>query len=146
MAPTRYDRNAEARELGFRNYYEVRIRGGITAARRGDITPSTPRPEGPELARTRGHREEYYLQILRSVERGSTIMVGTNLGNIDRNDAGDWEDIPVVAIDSDMNEYEFTLRDMSDEELAWFIEELDNLDVDYDTDYDLAALLPAGYR
>jgi hypothetical protein len=67
-------------------------------------------------------------------------MVSTNLGNLERNALGNWEAIPVTAYSPDATEYEFTLYDISEDELEWFINELDYLDVDYSHDYDLGAL------
>jgi hypothetical protein len=144
MAPARYDRNAEARALGFRNYYEVRIRGGIAAARRGEITPATPRPTGEQLRQARGHAGLF--DLLREFPVGSTVAVGSNLGDLERNNAGNWDEIPIAVYGIDGTERDYLLRNVSDDELGWLLDQLDDLDADYSPDYDLGALLPAGYR
>lgn len=144
MAPARYDRNAIARELGFRNAYELRIRGGITKARRGDITPDTPRPTGEQLRQARGHAGLF--DLVREFPVGSTVAIGSNLGDLERNDNGNWDEIPVAVYGADGTERDYVLRNLSDDELAWLLDQLDDLDADYSPDYDLNALLPAGWR
>ena len=127
-------RNEIARSLGFRSAYDRRIRGGATA------TPETPKPEGAELTRARGHRADYLTQILREIEPRSLIMVSTNLGNLERNERGNWDEIPVSAFTPDAEQIEFVLYDISEDELDWFIDELDYLDVDYSPNYNLGEL------
>jgi hypothetical protein len=144
MAPARYNRNAEAQALGFRNYYEVRIRGGIAAARRGDITPDTPRPTGEQLRQARGHAGLF--DLVREVQPGSVVEISVNLGQLNRNDNGNWDEIPLRVFAPDGTERDYLLRNLSDDELAWLLDELDDLDTDYSPDYDLNAMLPAGWR
>jgi hypothetical protein len=137
-----YDRNAEARALGFRNYYEIRIRGGITAARAGRITPDTPRPTGEELRQARGHAGLF--DLVREFPVGGYVQVGVNLGQLNRNDAGNWDEIPVKVF-GDTGERDYVLRDLSDDELVWLLGQLADLDADYSPDYDLNSLVPAGF-
>lgn len=127
-------RNEIARSLGFRSAYDRRVRGGAAA------TPETPKPEGTELTRARGHRSDYLAQILRSIPDRSLIMIGTNMGNLERNTAGNWDEIPVSAFTPSAYEVDFVLYDISEDELDWFIDQLDYLDVDYSPNYDLRNL------
>lgn len=143
MARARYDRNAEARALGFRNYYEVRLRGGLAAARRGDITPQSPRPTGEQLRQARGHAG--LTPLLREFPPGALVAITTNLSNLERNENDNWTEIP-IAVYGPEAERDYVLRNVSDDELAWLLGELDELDADYSPDYDLNALLPTGYR
>lgn len=144
MAPARYDRNAEARSLGFRNYYEVRIRGGLAAARRGDISPATARPTGEALRAARGHAGLF--DLVAGTQHGSMVQIGANLGTLERNENDNWTAIPVQVFGPDGTERDYLLRNLTDAELAWLLDQLDDLDVDYSPDYDLNALLPAGGR
>ena len=126
-------RQSLARERGHSSYYEQRIRGGSKAK------PDTPRPTGPELARRRGHSK--YGAFLRAVQPESLIAVGANLGTIDRTENG-WADVPLIVYTPDGEEIEFEFSHISEDELDWLLDELDDLDVDYSPDYDLQALVP----
>lgn len=116
----------------------MRIRGGIAAAKRGDITPETPKPTGQELRRARGHAGAR--DLLRDFQPGSNIRVAVNLRQIETDDAGDFVEIPLVVTSPDGDEDEYFLRDIDMDELEFLLDELDDLDADYDADYDLGAL------
>lgn len=134
-----YDRNAIARSLGFRNEYDMRIRGGIGAARRKEITPETPKPSGAELRRARGHAG--VSDLLRDFQPGSNVRIAVNLRQIETDDAGDFVEIPLIITTPDGDEREYFLRDIDMDELDYLIDELDDMDADYDEDYDLQALV-----
>lgn len=70
-------RNERARELGFENDYDRRIRGG---------DPSAPRPTGEDLDMARGHRGA--ADFDRLIHSGSVVSVSVEPG--DRNSLGQW--------------------------------------------------------
>lgn len=125
-------RQALARERGHTGYYAQRIRGGATSS------PRAPRPTGRELAQARGHAGAR--DLLREIEPESLIMVATNLHNLQTDDSGKWIEIPLTVVSPDGDETEYWLRGITDEELDWLIEQLDELDVDYSPNYDLRAI------
>lgn len=125
-------RQARAKAAGFGNYYEQRIRGGAKAK------PSDPRPFGAELRHRRGHGR--FSAFLKAVEPESLIAVGANLGTVQRTDDG-WENVPVIVYTPDGEEIEFEFDHLTEDELDWLLDELDDLDVTYSPDYDLRALL-----
>ena len=131
MAKT-YDRNAIARSLGYRNYYEVRIRGGLAAAQRGEITPETARPEGRELARARGHSG--LTDLMRELEPGSTARLSTNIRNIETDDSGDFETVPITISFPDGEDRDYWLDDISWEELEWMLDQFEDYEVDYEAE------------
>lgn len=127
-------RQERARARGFANYYAERIRGGATAA------PDAPAPRGPELRKARGHAGAK--DLLREFEPGSSIAVSTNLRNISTDDRGNFESIPVTVTTSDGEEIEYILRDFSDDDLDYLIDELEDMDADFESGgYDLRALV-----
>lgn len=123
-----------AQERGHGSYYEQRIRGGA------DAPADAPRPTGRELARARGHAG--LRDLLREIQPESLVAISTNLRNLETDDAGTWVEIPLTVYGPDGDEREYMLRDVTDEELDWLIDELDDLDVDYSPDYDLRAIAP----
>lgn len=99
-----YDRrNARARAAGFKNYYEQRIRGGVEQAR-----PSTPRPEGEELSRMRGHRGPADLEQL--LASGRVEMVTAIAPSGGRDDKGRWRAIDWRITLDDGSDKDFTIR------------------------------------
>lgn len=128
-------RQSLAKERGFPSYYEQRIRGGATTAK-----PTTPRPEGVELKRARGHSG--LADFIREIQPDSTIWVATNLSNLEKDDAGNWEEIPLLVYGPDGDEDEYILRGLSDDDIDWLLDELDDIgDIDFAPDYDLGALV-----
>lgn len=125
-------RQSLAKARGHGSYYEERIRGGAGAA------PDAPRPTGQELRKARGHAA--LRDMLREIQPESLVMVSTNLKNLETNDAGTWQHIPLTVYAPDGDEKEYDLRNITDEELDWLIEQLDDLDVDYSPNYDLRNL------
>ena len=67
-------------------------------------------------------------------------MISTNLRNLERDERGNWVEIPITVYAPDGDEREYWLRGMSDDEIGELIDELDNLDVSYSPDYDLRRL------
>lgn len=132
---TEYARRQQlARERGHVSYYSQRIRGGAKSK------PTDRPPSGIERAHRAGHGK--FAAFLRSVDYGSFIQVGTNLGDIERTDNG-WENVPVIVHTPDGDEYDFEFKRLTEEELDWLLAQLDALDVDYSPDYDLGNLMPA---
>lgn len=127
-------RQSLAKQRGHGSYYEQRIRGGSTAK------PDAPRPSGSELRKARGHAG--LRDLLREIQPESLIAVSTNLRNLETDDRGNWVEIPLTVYGPDGDEREYTLRDVSDDDLEWLLGELDDLDVDYSPDYDLRAIVP----
>ncbi len=114
------------------------------AARRGDIRPDTPRPTGEALRAARGHAGLF--DLVGGTQPGSFVQIGVNLGNLERNENDNWTEIPVSVFGPDGTQRDYRLRNLTDAELAWLLDQLDDLDTDYSPDYDLNALLPAGGR
>lgn len=89
-------RQRRARELGFGNYYERRVRAGAP--------PSAPKPTGKVLRRRRGHAAG--ADLLREAPAGSTVTA--QLGG--RDAAGRYHRIDVTVLSPDGEEHAYTLQ------------------------------------
>jgi hypothetical protein len=117
-------RNERARELGFRNDYDRRIRGS-------DV--SRERPRGEELAQARGHRGAADFE--RVVQRGDIIFVETIPTEV--NSLGQWSVVTVRVTFSDGREQTYRLRgdkDLNKDARMGWIEML----TDYNDEVDIS--------
>ena len=123
-------REARARAAGFKSAYDQRIRGGARA------TPDTPIAD--DRKRAAGHAGK--TALLREFQPGSSVAVSTNLRNVLVDDSGRFT-IPITVTTPDMEEREYLLRDVDDDYLQYLIDELEDMDADFEEGgYDLRAL------
>jgi hypothetical protein len=94
-------RNARARDLGYRNWYDYRIHDY------GRLPPAAPRLQGEQAATARGHRGEAHLHRAiagRRIELISVFPVGP------RNSEGQWQEVELVTVDSQGNQRTYILK------------------------------------
>lgn len=102
MASSRWQaRNARARSLGYKNYYDYRAHGF------GAQPPAAPRASGEQLARLRGHRSAADLDRL--VARGQVELVKVDPGERDPR-TGQWKRGDLIVTLSDGRELTFRLK------------------------------------
>jgi hypothetical protein len=103
MASARWERrNAAARALGYKSYYDYRSHN------QGKIAPDQPRASGELLGKLRGHRGPSDLESLLAKGRVE-ILMQFPIG--DRNpDTGQYRQVEVQAILTDGTQRTFTLR------------------------------------
>lgn len=122
MASPAYEaRNARARALGFRNYYDYRIRSGRL---------ENPRPTGAALRVARGHASAADL-------RDWARQGGATVSRIAERDAGGRRTVVDVSYTDDRGVRQFRLRgpQVSDDYLSDLYDDLDDAGVDVD-DYE----------
>lgn len=134
-----YARRQElARERGFENAYEQRIRGGAGAS------PRAPRPEGIELTRARGHRADYYAQIKRDIidriEPGAAYRYEPLSSNFSKDENDNWRELHISVALGPGDMGEIVLYDVSQEEIDLWIDLFDDAGAVPDPNYDLAEL------
>jgi ribosomal protein L27 len=88
-------RDARARALGFKSYYDQRVRKGKLSA---------PRPTGAALRRARGHASG---RDLLATARDGDVVVASMGG---RDAQGRYRQIDITLLGSDGGDLEFTLR------------------------------------
>lgn len=97
-SPAYQRRNARARALGYRSYYDYRAHGN------GTRPPSAPRLSGERLRQARGHASAADLE--RAVSDGALV---TTIGEGRKAD-GSYEQLRVYVIGLDGQQREFVLR------------------------------------
>lgn len=97
-SPAYQRRNARARALGYRSYYDYRAHGN------GARPPSAPRLKGEQLRQARGHASAADLE--RAVGDGALV---TTIGEGRKSD-GSYERLRVYVIGLDGQQREFVLR------------------------------------
>lgn len=101
------ERNAKARQAGFRNYYDYRIHGY------GKIPPDE-KITGERLARARGHRSR--ADFNRELESGDVVSVW-GLGPRDQSGQYRWVDLMVQKDNGDERIFRFRANQITAEEL-----------------------------
>lgn len=92
-------RNARARELGYRNYYDYRTHN------HGKLAPSAPRPTGEARQRLRGHRGQADLRSF--VKPNSLVTIGDHSP---RRPDGSYQWVDITVTRSNGDERTFRLR------------------------------------
>lgn len=107
--PSAYSRrNARARALGFRNYYEQRVAG--------------TQPGTAARAAARGHRSRS--DFLASLGEGDLIIMPNGLSSVERTADGRYKLITKLVVDGDTgDERIYTLRNLTRDELVQTIDE-----------------------
>jgi len=135
-----YARRQElAREAGFESAYERRILGGREAV------PGAERPTGGELGIARGHQADVLASDIDKASFGGLLEWNPQAPNLERNDQGNWREVQLVWHNPDGSSVTRTYRNVSDQQLAMIREAAIDADIELDAEYDLGALLPAGY-
>jgi hypothetical protein len=99
-SPAYEARNARARALGYRSYYDYRAHGN------GALPPSQPRLSGAALRRARGHAGAADLR--RETKPGTLIMATPDASS--RRKDGTYGRVFVTAIGEDGSEREYLLK------------------------------------
>lgn len=111
------DRNAKARSLGYRNYYDYRIHGYGKIAQSEEI-------QGVELSMARGHRSRS--EMLDMIEEGDNVVVWRT-GDRDRLGRYTSVDFLVKKQNGDEELFRLTRGQLTVPELEYLIGEIDLL-------------------
>jgi hypothetical protein len=134
-----YARRQElAREAGFESAYERRILGGAEAV------PGAERPTGAELGIARGHQADV---LERDIDKASGGLLEWNPqgGDLSSNDQGNFRGVEVVWHNRDGTSTTRIYRNISYDDLQAILDAAADADITIDANYDLGALIPAGY-
>jgi hypothetical protein len=108
-------RNAKARSLGYRNYYDYRIHN------HGKIPAGESAPTGEVKQRLRGHRGR--VDFLRSLGDGDLISLVSHISTIERTPDGRYRRIDKLVLYTDGDQRTFTLRNLTRAQLIETIAE-----------------------
>jgi hypothetical protein len=116
-SPAYERRNARARSLGYRSYYDYRIHGN------GSIPPAAAAATGEARQRLRGHRSAADLR--RAIREGTTVSIA---GHSERDSNGQyrWLELSVLSPDGSERTYRLTGKQLQKQQLGRLVGELDH--------------------